>query len=150
MEEKCCMDDRDQANLFFDKYNENKEVKLESLPLSTKEKLVWTKKDPAFIIAWLYKNLQQALKEKTVWMEDTCFDIVGEEYNMEFDEKEKKIKLNLFFTIDEEDVEELKLSGQLFRQKDNQVTVEWFKEEGNTFWLGSIIHSLNQALQVLV
>ena len=53
------------------------------------------------------------------------------------------------FMIDEEDMEELKVSGSLVRSKDNKVGVDWSKQEGNTFWLSSIIRSLNEELRVL-
>ncbi len=69
---------------------------------------------------------------------------------MDFDEKTNQMNLKFFFNIDEEQVEELDVSGKLFKSKDNKIGVEWSKESGNTFWLSSIIRNLNDQMKVLV
>lgn len=57
--------------------------------------------------------------------------------------------LKFYFNIDEEEVEELKIGGKFMRSKENKVGIEWMKEEGNDFWLTSIIKNLNENLKVL-
>ena len=69
---------------------------------------------------------------------------------MTFDEKTNQMNLKFFFNIDEEEVEELNISGKMFKSEDNKIGVEWNKESGNTFWLSSIIRNLNDQMKVLV
>lgn len=83
-------------------------------------------------------------------MEESCFEITPEEYKMTFDEKTNEMNLKFFFNIDEEEVEELNVSGKMFKSEDNKIGVEWNKESGNTFWLSSIIRNLNDQMKVLV
>ena len=64
-----------------------------------------------------------------------------------FDEESKKIELKLTFDVDEE-LESLRIVGDLVR-KGEKIGVEWHKEEGNEFWLTSIIEELNTQLKAL-
>ena len=150
MEDENCDGDRSGVNQdFLTFYKENISLKIETLPLSEKSQLPWVQKEISFVLAWINDFLKEAKKEKQIFMEDSCFDIVPEEYNFEYDEKEKKVNLKFVFIVDEEDMEELRVSGSLVKSKENKVGIDWSKEEGNTFWLSSIIRSLNEQLKVL-
>lgn len=81
-------------------------------------------------------------------MEETCFEVEAEDYILEFDEEKNKIMLKFLFKVEDEK-EVLNLSGHLVKSKDNKVGIDWQKEQGNEFWLGSIISHINQQMKVL-
>ena len=60
-----------------------------------------------------------------------------------------KILLKFVFEIDEEEEEQLKISGNVYQLDGKNVGIEWVKEAGNHFWLNNIIIALNQRLQAL-
>jgi hypothetical protein len=58
--------------------------------------------------------------------------------------------VKLTFTIDEEEESELELAGQLHRSEKGEIGIEWLKQEGNDYWLGSVENNLNESLRMLV
>lgn len=106
------------------------------------------KKDAPFVIAWVKELLKEARKNNDIFMEETCFEVEAEDYILEFDEEKNKIMLKFLFKVEDEK-EVLNLSGHLVKSKDNKVGIDWQKEQGNEFWLGSIISHINQQMKVL-
>lgn len=66
-----------------------------------------------------------------------------EEFNIDFDEEKKQVEMKFVFSVDD-DFETLIILGDLLCIKGDKVAIEWKKEEGNDFWLTSIIGELNR------
>jgi hypothetical protein len=52
------------AEELFAKNYRSLDIKFESLPEYTKKKVVYTKQNPAFVVAWIKDHLKELLKEK--------------------------------------------------------------------------------------
>ena len=56
-------------------------------------------------------------------------EIVPQEYTLDYDQTEMKIKVKLIFEIDEEEDEVMKIVGEFFQCQRNKIGISW-KEFG--------------------
>lgn len=132
------------AQELFAKNYRSLDIKFESLPEYTKKKVVYTKQNPAFVVAWIKDHLKELLKEKETFMKDFVGQIVPKNFNVDLEEN--SIKIDLQFCIDDEEDVELSLVGKLHRSEKGEVGIEWQKGQGNDYWLTAIENSLNGSI----
>lgn len=132
------------AEELFAKNYRSLDIKFESLPEYTKKKVVYTKQNPAFVVAWIKDHLKELLKEKETFMKDFVGQIVPKNFNVDLEEN--SIKIDLQFCIDDEEDVELSLVGKLHRSEKGEVGIEWQKGQGNDYWLTAIENSLNGSI----
>lgn len=56
------------------------DIKIESLPEYSKQKIVYSKQNPAFIVAWLQDHLAALFSEKQTFMTDFVEEIVPKNF----------------------------------------------------------------------
>lgn len=139
---------RGSSSEFISKVQEYSSIMTKDLPVSEKEQLIAMKRSPGFILTWLGEWLKQAEKNGRTFLNDYPFDIKIEEFGINFDEESKKVELKFTFDV-EDDLEDLLIVGDLVCIKGDKIAIDWHKEEGNEFWLTSIIGELNRELKVL-
>lgn len=132
------------AQELFAKNYRSLDIKFESLPEYTKKKVVYTKQNPAFVVAWIKDHLKELLKEKETFMKDFVGQIVPKNFNVELEEN--SIKIDLEFCIDDQEDVELSLVGKLHRSEKGEFGIEWEKAQGNDYWLTAIENSLNGSI----
>ena len=134
MEEECCDEESrgDQANLpseilFAIYYKTLENLKLEELSEYSKKGVVYTKQNPAFVVAWLKDHIAALFKEKETFMKGFVGDIEPTNFRLNFNEEKREINVKLSFLIDEEEEVDLELNGNLHRSDKGEVGVEWSK-----------------------
>ena len=133
MEEECCEQIRegeeDEENLqpeqLFARNFRSLDIKIESLPEYSKKKVVYTKQNPAFVVAWLQDHLSALFKEQQTFMTDYVETIQPKNFEVGYKEARKQVEVDLEFLIGDEEQVSLKLVGQLHRSEKGEVGVEW-------------------------
>lgn len=100
---------------------------MEELSEYSKKGVVYTKQNPAFVVAWLKDHIAALFKEKETFMKGFVGDIEPTNFKLNFDEGKKQVNVKLSFTIDEEEEVDLELNGNLHRSGKGEVGVEWEK-----------------------
>ena len=109
MDEECCEDSRgEDENLpsevaFAIFYKSLENLKAENLSEYSKKGVVYTKQNPAFVIAWLKDHLEALFKEKETFMKGFVGDIEPTNFNLSFDQEKNNINVKLSFMVDEEE-----------------------------------------------
>lgn len=70
------------AERLFAKNFKALDIKIESLPEYSKKKNVYTKQNPAFVVAWLKDHLSTLFKEKETFMAGFAGDILPKNFNL--------------------------------------------------------------------
>lgn len=156
MEEECCEEMRsgeDEDDLkpeqLFARNFKALDINEESLPQYSKKKVVYTNQKAAFVVAWLKDHLAALFREKETFMDNFVEEIVPNSFNLEYDEEKKKVKINLEFTVAEEEETDLQIVGQVHRSEKGEIGIDWEKVSGNDYWLTAVENSLNGSLQSL-
>lgn len=100
-------------------------MKVEELSEYSKKGVVYTKQNPAFVVAWIKDHLEALLKEKETFMKGFVGDIEPTNFKLSFEEEAKQVNVKLSFMVDEEEEVDLELKGQLHRSEKGEVGVEW-------------------------
>lgn len=84
------------------------------------------------MIAWFENYIKEAFEKKNVFIKDPCFSVSPQNYNIDYEEKDKVLKIDLMFRVkdgieenEEETVEELSVNGHLVQLQDGKVSVDW-------------------------
>lgn len=146
-EDKYCPH-RDSPSEFLSMVIKYQDIETGDLPVSEKEQLIGISKSPAFLISWLGEWINEAAKSGKTFLNDYPCEVNAQKYDISFDEEKNQLNLTFIYTVDE-DIETLIISGDLVCIKGDKIAVSWNKEQGNEFWLTSIIGELNRELKAI-
>jgi hypothetical protein len=68
---------------------------VEELPQYYSKKIVYTKQNPAFVVAWIQDHLAEKLKEKETFLTDFVGEIVPDNFKVDYDAEKHIVNIKL-------------------------------------------------------